>query len=214
VLDSFISLILEPLWASRAQIQKYKRYRLVGPQWLQGTTSEDNLGEQWDTLVAWCQGCGFFPLVYGKNPICQRCRRLICMNENCRISPCFTCEKPKSEKHKGCELNGLPPNIRPALQKVLELLEDYGMAVERATNGTTWHTFFVQKERQAFAQHGHITELMKIVENNLKNLGRQVHITPDEISVEIQTRRSKSFKITFSFQRDESIQENVSQTTR
>jgi YbbR domain-containing protein len=88
------------------------------------------------------------------------------------------------------------------------------MAVERATNGTTWHTFFVQKERQAFAQHGHITELMKIVENNLKNLGRQVHITPDEISVEIQTRRSKSFKITFSFQRDESIQENVSQTTR
>jgi len=214
VLDSFISLILEPLWASRAQIQKYKRYRLVGPQWLQGTTSEDSLGEQWDTLVAWCQGCGFFPLVYGKNPICQRCRRLICMNENCRISPCFTCEKPKSEKHKGCELNGLPPNIRPALQKVLELLEDYGMAVERATNGATWHTFFVQKERQAFAQHGHITELMKIVENNLKNLGRQVHITPDEISVEIQTRRSKSFKITFSFQRDESIQENVSQTTR
>jgi len=210
VLNSFIILILEPLWASRSQIQKYKRYRLVGPQWLQGTTIEADQGEQWDTLVAWCQGCGFFPLVYGKNPTCQQCGRLICTNERRGDRSCFTCER-----RRGCKLNGLPPSIRPALQEVFKILEDYGMTAVREPDYGRQYAFSVQKKRPAPVQHVSIMELMKIVGNTLKNLGYSVRTKSDATNKEIRIPcvQYSEVLLKFSSLRDETFQENVSQPT-
>jgi hypothetical protein len=116
ILDSFTKMILHPLWNKRSQIQDFKQFRLVGPQLLQATSSIVN-GE-WITLVAWCENCGYFPLVFGENPNCPACGRLICTRIITRFrwdrlqksweaydETCYTCSKK-------CKLNELSPEER------------------------------------------------------------------------------------------------------
>lgn len=106
VIESFINMILVPLWEKRSQIQRFKQFRLIGPQLLQAAYSSSRETSQWITLVAWCENCGYFPLVFGVNPTCTACGRLICANRlRQREETCYTCSK-------NCRFNRLSPEKR------------------------------------------------------------------------------------------------------
>ena len=106
VIESFINMILVPLWEKRSQIQRFKQFRLIGPQLLQAAHSSSRETSQWITLVAWCENCGYFPLVFGVNPTCTACGRLICANRlRQREETCYTCSK-------NCGFNRLSPEKR------------------------------------------------------------------------------------------------------
>jgi len=109
ILTNFVENIVKPLWQSRSQIEKFRIFKLKGPQWLQATRSTTSEDAEWVTLVAWCEGCGYFPLVYGRNPTCTSCGRLICMryrykNFNDDICNCESCCYACSQN---CKLNRL-----------------------------------------------------------------------------------------------------------
>lgn len=78
VVNNFVTYILKPLWEKRSDLSQYKIYQIHGMRLLR---AKRNPSAPWETLVAWCQGCAFYPLVYGNHNHCERCKRLICDNK-------------------------------------------------------------------------------------------------------------------------------------
>lgn len=77
VVKNFVTYILKPLWEKRSDLSQYKIYQIHGMRLLR---AKRNPSAPWETLVAWCQGCGFYPLVHGSHEHCEECKRLICDN--------------------------------------------------------------------------------------------------------------------------------------
>lgn len=90
-LETVKSLIecLTVLWKEkRNAMVNYTQFRLRGGTILQGRSSKTE--GRWDTLVAHCGGwhssgpkCGKYPLVSGKNKLCEECGHLICDESGC-----------------------------------------------------------------------------------------------------------------------------------
>jgi len=91
-LETVKSLIecLSVLWMEkRSAIANYTQFRLCGGTILQGRSGKTE--GRWDTLVAHCGGwllpngpkCGRYPLVLGKNTLCEECGHLICDESDC-----------------------------------------------------------------------------------------------------------------------------------
>ncbi|MEM2079757.1 MAG: FYVE zinc finger domain-containing protein, partial [Nitrososphaerota archaeon] len=75
IVNNFVTYILKPLWGKRSDLSEYKIFQIHGMRLLRAKRKPS---EPWETLVAWCQGCGFYPLVYGHHCHCEECKRLIC----------------------------------------------------------------------------------------------------------------------------------------
>jgi len=67
----------------------YRSFEFCGPGLLRGRTEN----RQTHTLLAYCGGCGKFPLVWGREETCAACGYLVCNK-----SDCHTC-KPQSPHH-------------------------------------------------------------------------------------------------------------------
>lgn len=82
-LENFVEFILKPLWNARSELHEYKIFSIDG---LRLFKAKRNEAEIWTTLVAWCECCGYYPLVYGVEETCSTCRRLVCARETIRYA--------------------------------------------------------------------------------------------------------------------------------